>query len=603
VNAETRLSPNMPGTPAPERPLRRLLAYAAPHRGRVRLAATYSFLNKLFDLAPPLLIGAAVDVVVTREQSLIAGFGVVEPSHQLWALALLTVIIWGLESVFEYLFQVAWRNLAQDMQHQLRIELYDHVQSLDVAWFEERGTGGLMAVLNDDVNQLERFLDDGANDVLQVGTTVIAVSAAFFWMSPGVAALAMLPVPVILWGSLHYQKRIAPRYAEVRNRSALLNGQLANNLMGIETIKAYTNEDHEIGRIGHLSDDYQAANRAAIKLSSAFVPLIRMAIVVGFTATLIYGGHLAATGVLAVGAYSVLVFLTQRLLWPLTRLGHTLDQYQRACASTARVLDLLHTPVRIVGGEHAPGRVKGEVAFEAVRFAYPGREPILKGFDLRLPAGRTTAIVGPTGSGKSTLVRLLLRLHDPQGGRVTLDGVDISSFDLKALRDQVGLVSQQVFLFAGTVRENIAYGRLDADHAQIEAAARAAEAHDFIMELPQGYDTQVGERGLTLSGGQRQRISIARAFLKNPPILVLDEATSAVDNETELAIQRSLARIAVGRTTLVIAHRLSTIRAADRIDVLSEGRVVESGKHEQLLAQDGLYASLWRVQTGEATPH
>jgi ATP-binding cassette subfamily B protein len=579
--------------------LRALWHHAARHQRKVVQATACSILNKLFDLAPPALIGMAVDVVVEKENSLIAGWGVTSITGQLVVLAVLTVLIWGLESVFEYLFGVLWRGLAQSVQHDLRISAYAHMQHLEMGFFDTRSTGGLMAVLNDDVNQLERFLDNGANDVLQVGTTVIAVSAAFFWMSPGVAALSMLPVPVILWGSLRYQRRIAPRYADVRNRAALLNGQLANNLTGIETIKAYTNEAHEIERIGGLSNDYQTANRAAIHLSSAFVPLIRMAIVVGFTATLVYGGHLAATGVLAVGVYSVLVFLTQRLLWPLTRLGNTLDQYQRACASTARVLDLLNTPVRIQGGDHAPGRVRGEVAFEAVNFAYPEREPILQGFDLRLPAGQTTAVVGPTGSGKSTLVRLLLRLHDPQGGQVTLDGVDISRFDLKALRDQVGLVSQQVFLFAGTVRENIAYGRLDATDAQIETAARAAEAHDFIMALPQGYDTQVGERGLTLSGGQRQRISIARAFLKDPPILVLDEATSAVDNETELAIQRSLARIAVGRTTLVIAHRLSTIRHAHQVLVLEAGVITERGTHEALLAQGGTYARLWAVQTGE----
>jgi ATP-binding cassette subfamily B protein len=563
-------------------------------------AATCSVLNKLFDLAPPALIGVAVDVVVQREESLLASLGFASVMAQLWALAGLTILIWGLESVFEYLLGVLWRGLAQDVQHDLRVEAYAHLQRLDLSFFERESTGGLMAVLNDDVNQLERFLDGGANDVLQVATTVVAVSATFFALSPGVAGLAMLPVPVVLWGSLRYQARIAPRYAHVRNRAAAINAQLATNLAGMETIRASTTEGYEVARITRLSAEYQAANRAAIRLSAAFVPLIRMAIVVGFTATLVYGGHLALTGGLAVGAYSVLVFLTQRLLWPLTRLGQTLDQYQRAQASAGRVLDLLASPAPPASGVHTPERVAGAIAFEGVGFAHPGRAPLLTHFSLALEAGRTTAVVGPTGAGKSTLVRLLLRLHTPSAGRITLDGVDLADHDLTALRRQVGLVSQRLFLFAGTVAENIAYGRFFASAAEVETAARAAQAHDFIAALPQGYATPVGEGGLALSGGQRQRISLARALLQDPPILVLDEATSAVDNETELAIQRALHRICAGRTVLMIAHRLSTIRHADRILVLEAGRVTEDGRHADLVARGGTYARLWAVQTGQA---
>jgi ATP-binding cassette subfamily B protein len=311
----------------------------------------------------------------------------------------------------------------------------------------------------------------------------------------------------------------------------------------------------------------------------------------------------AVNGKMSVGTYSVLVFLIQRLLWPLTRLGDTFDQYQRAMASTNRVMDLLDTPIAIHTGEiDLPvATVRGEVELRNVTFAYQDRLPIIKNLSLHIPAGKTIAIVGSTGSGKSTLVKLLLRLYEVQSGTITVDGIEIQQLNLRDLRRCIGLVSQDVFLFHGSVAENIAYGSFDASDDEIIKAAKVAEAHQFIERLPQGYETIVGERGQKLSGGQRQRIAIARAILKNPPILILDEATSAVDNETEAAIQRSLERITVNRTTIAIAHRLSTIRNADRIYVMEYGQFVESGTHQELLEKNGVYASLWRVQSGLVT--
>jgi len=617
-----------------EHPLRRLLAYAAPHRRRLRLAAACSVINKVLDLAPPLLIGAAVDIVVEREDSWIASLGVPDVRDQMIVLAGLTVLIWVLESIFEYLHKILWRNLAQTVQHELRLDAWGHVQGLEMAWFEDRSTGGLMAVLNDDVNQLERFLDGGANELLQVTTTVIVIGGLFFALAPSVAWMGVAPMPFILWGSMRYQRLLAPRYAAVRREVGQLNHQLANNLGGIATIKSFTAEEHEVERLVRTSDDYRLANKAAIKLSSAFSPLIRMIIVVGFTAMMVFGGFLALDGALDVGAYSVMVFLVQRLLWPLTRLGETFDLFQRAMASTTRILDLLGTKATVSDGPRRLARddVVGELAFDDVRFAYrtgatllQGEEGLaglegsvptsagstastpggllpdtLRGLSMLMPAGETTAIVGATGAGKTTIIKLLLRFYDVTGGSITIDGVDLRELTLTDLRDAIGLVSQDVFLFHGTVAENIAYGRRGATRDEIIHAAQVSEAHEFIETLPQGYDTVVGERGQKLSGGQRQRVSLARAVLKDPPVLVLDEATSSVDNETEAAIQRSLARLAVGRTTIIIAHRLSTVRHAHRLYVMDAGRVAEMGTHDTLVEQGGIYATLWRVQTGEA---
>lgn len=583
-------------------PLRRLWRYADAYRGRILLASVYSFFNKAVDLAPPFLIGMAVDVVANGSDSLLGQVGIEDPKTQILAIAVLTFIIWSLESLMDYLASVEWRNLAQAIQHDLRVDTYEHIQELDVAYFENRESGDLMAVLNDDVNQLERFLDIGANEVIQMLTTVLLIGITFFVIAPSVAWLAYLPIPLILWGSMKFQRTIEPRYEAVRGEAAAINSQLANNIGGISTIKAFTAEQREVERISTASDRYQQANRSAIRLSSAFTPLIRIAILIGFTATLVWGGFLAIDGSLNIGLYSVMVFLTQRLLWPLTRLGQTVDLYQRAMASTKRILNVLDSdPVIVDGATPLPAAAgTGRLEFEDVTFSYEPGYPVLHDISLVIEPSNTTAFVGSTGSGKTTLVKLLFRFYDVDEGTVRLDGVDVRSLPQKDLRNTMALVSQDVFLFHGTVIENIAYGVPHATRDEVIEAATLAEADDFIRSLPDGYDTLIGERGQKLSGGQRQRISLARALLTDSPILVLDEATSAVDNETEAAIQRSLARVSHNRTMVVIAHRLSTIRSADRIYVIDDGRIAQVGTHEELIAVPGIYRSLWDVQTGAA---
>lgn len=581
--------------------LRRLWGYARGHRGRVVLAATWTTLGKVMDVMPEILIGAAIDVIVRGEGSFVATvFGVSDAWQQLLALTVVNAVVWILESVFGYLSATVWRNLSQTIQHEVRTELYSRVQGLEVAYFEDRSSGGLLAVLNDDVNQLERFLDNGAASILTVFWNVVLVGAVFAASSWLLTLLAFLPIPLIVFGSVKYQKLLEPRYARVREAVAELSATLSANLGGIATIKAFTAEGREASRLRGVSEEYRVANREAIRFSAAFVPLIRMAILAGFTCTLLVGGWLVLNDRLEVALYSVLVFMTQRLLWPLTALGETLDLYRRSMASADRIFRLMDVrPSMVEGTRSLAGLVRGEVRFEGVWFGYgPGAE-VLKGLDLEVPAGETHAIVGATGAGKSTILRLLLRFYEADRGRVTVDGVDVRELGFASLRGAVGYVSQDVFLFHGSVRDNIAYGRPGASAAEVEAAARAAEAHEFILELAEGYETVVGERGQKLSGGQRQRLSLARAILRDPAILVLDEATSAVDNETEAAIQRSLAVVTRGRTSLVVAHRLSTVRDAHRIWVLEGGEVVESGTHQELVRGGGLYAALWRVQTGE----
>ena len=581
-------------------PLARLIFQLREYRGTIILASICSILNKFWDLAPPVLIGIAVDVVALREESFLGELGWSDPRDQFLILVALTVVIWVLESLFEYFYAVLWRNLAQTAQHELRMSAYQHIQDLEMRWFSQQTTGGLMAIMNDDVNQLERFLDQGATDLLQVATTVVVVGGIMFLIAPEVAILAIIPVPVIVIGSFMFQRRIGERYTRVREEVADLNSLLNNNLSGITTIKSFTAEKREIERVREASETYLKANQSAITLSASFVPLIRMAILFAFTANMLVGGWMALDGRLSIGAYSVIVFITQRLLWPLTRLGQTFDLYQRAMASTTRVLDLLDTDIGIVEGDVTIQKISGDIEFKDLTFSYHGRSPVYEGLSLAIKPGETLGIVGSTGAGKTTLMNLLMRLHDPQSGHVELDGVDIKNLTLNCLRGSIALVSQNTTLFPGSVRENILYGRPDANQEELINSAEVAEAIEFIESLPDGWETDVGEDGHRLSGGQRQRLAIARAVLKDAPILVLDEATSNVDNETEAALQRSIEKLSINRTTIIIAHRLSTVRNADRIAVLDNGKISEMGSHDELIEASGLYSRLWAVQTGAA---
>lgn len=580
--------------------LKDLFSYSHEYKGRIYKACLFSVLNKILDLFPPVLIGLAVDTVVKANNSFLAQFGNWDQFEQLTIIGVFTVLIWGLESYYEYLYSVHWKTLAQLIQHKIRMETYAHLQRLDTAYFESQQSGDMIAIVNDDVNQLERFLDVGVNELIQVAVTVTVIGAIYFYKSPYLAAMSFVTMPLIVYGSIWFQKFLTPLYLKVRDQVGLLTSELSNNLQGIITIKSFAREDESHRKIGDLSKGYFSANEQAIHISSLFTPLIRMLVMVGFLMTLLIGGKLTLEGQIEVGTYSVLIFLIQRLLWPLTRLGQTLDLFQRAMASVHRIFRLLHTPIKIQDGrlDIQPNQIKGRLSFSHVNFSYHTGYSVLKNFNLQVAPGESLGLVGSTGSGKSSLIKLIQRLYEPDSGEILLDDRPLRDYTFKSLRSAIALVSQDVYLFHGSVIENLRFAHPEATQAQVHAACKQAMIHEFILSLPEGYDTIVGERGQRLSGGQKQRLSIARALLTQAPIVILDEATSAVDNVTESQLQLELKQALKNKTSIIIAHRLSTVVSCDRIIVMTKGRIEEEGPHTQLTTNNGTYASLWKVQAG-----
>lgn len=579
-----------------------LLRYLKPWRFRVFRASIFSGLNKIFDIAPEVLIGVAVDLVVKRNESFVASLGIESVNNQVLFLGGITFVIWALESLFEYLYLIEWRSLAQKVEHSLRVSAYDHAQRLELNWHEKQTTGNISAILNDDVNQLERFLNNGVNQIIQVIISTIIIGFIFFYISPLIASIAILPVPIIFFMSLFFQKKLSPRYKSIREKVGVLNSSIINNLMGIQTIKSFMTFDFEKGIIKGLSDDYQKENIKAISISSAFNPLIRMGVLAGFLGTILIGSHMALNNTIEVGSYSVLVFLTQRFLWPFTSLSTLIDDFERSMASSNRIFDLIQTKKKIINHPNAIiiDSLMNDITFNEISFNYDGKENLFKNFNLKIPFGSSVGIVGDTGSGKTTIAKLLLRLYEPTDGSIYIGKYNINEIDINSLRKKIGIVSQDSFLFNSTIKNNISYGITNPLIEDIEDAAIQSQSIEFIDKLPFGFDTAVGERGQTLSGGQQQRIAIARTLMRQPDIIIFDEATSSVDNKTEQLIQQALFDIRKGRTSIIIAHRLSTIRNCSNIFVLKDGEIIEEGNHDYLVSlKKSYYSQLWNIQTGK----
>jgi ATP-binding cassette subfamily B protein len=601
-----------------ENPMKRLfLAYGRDYLPQVTVGIFASVFARLLDLLPPLMLGIAIDAVFYQDAPFSEQIPLVVlpdawlptgQEAQFWFTIGVIGAAFGIGAAFHWIRNWGFNAFAQNIQHDVRTDTYDKMQRLNMEFFSDKQTGEMMSILSNDVNRLERFLNDGMNSLFRLSVMVVGIGGLLFWINWQLALVALLPVPIIGGFTYVFIKTIQPKYAEVRSSVGKMNSRLENNLGGIQVIKSSNTEPYESDRVDDVSMDYFDANWDAIKTRIKFFPGLRVLAGIGFVVTFVIGGLWVFqdappgpfTGDLSVGMFVVFILYTQRFIWPMAQFGQIINMYQRARASSARIFGLMDEPSRLAEDPDAEELTvgDGDVVYDDVSFGYD-EETIVSDIDFEVGGGETLALVGPTGAGKSTVLKLLLRMYDVDEGAIRIDGQDVRDVTLKSLRRSIGYVGQSSYLFYGTVRENITYGTFEATDEEVREAARAAEAHEFIENLPDGYDTMVGERGVKLSGGQRQRVTIARAVLKDPDLLVLDEATSDVDTETEMLIQRSLDRLTADRTTFAIAHRLSTIKDADTILVLEGGEIVERGTHDELLDNGGLYAHLWGVQAGE----
>ncbi|MBT4060284.1 MAG: ABC transporter ATP-binding protein [Euryarchaeota archaeon] len=578
------------------RQLWRILPYVKSYRKRFTLGILSNALARAFDLLPFVAMGLLTDSILAGNISEVEEFAF----YGILILAAFT----GL-AIAQGISNYCWETLAQYLQHDIRMAAFDSLIKMEIRYFEDRQTGDIMSVLSADVNQLENFLSDASTSMIRI---VITFSTGFIilaWMSWKLALILFIPIIFIMPLIYFFSTRVQKKYRESRQSFGDINAVLSNNISGMGVVQAYNAETYEAERVGGESSSYKDHAIGATVQRTKFLPGIYVIAGIAFGLLATAGGYLmlqgAENGGISPGQFVTFLLMSTRMSMPLFILGMLVNQIQKSEASARRVFAMVDLEPSIIDKEGVESLEDpaNAIAFEEVHFAYPNGNKVLNGVSFALKRNQSVGIVGPTGAGKSTIVKLLLRYYETDGGTISMNGSDIHDLKLSSIRNQIGYVSQDVYLFHGTVRENIAYADQGASEESIEDAAALAGAKDFIEGFPEGYDTIVGDRGVKLSGGQRQRISLARAILRRPPLLILDEATSAVDTRTEEIIQRNLNQFKDGRMTVAVAHRLSTIRDADLILVLVEGVVVERGTHNELISQDGVYADLWAVQTGE----
>lgn len=595
-----------------DRPMLRLFTrYGRQYPFPVGVALVSNLISPLLGLAPAYLLALAIDALFTGERPfalpVIPSSFASSPDDQLLLVFGLMMGAYVSNAVLTWFGSWGWAKFAENVQHSLRTDVYDQMQRLGMAFFADKQTGELMSILTSDVNRLEGFLNGWLGRILNILVQVVGVMVVMLTINWQLGLVALLPAPFLTLISYGFVRTVRPKYRAARGTFGDLAARLENNLSGIAVVKSFTTEPFESERVEDASESHMEARWAARRWSVRFGPGLTLINGAGFAVVfavggwwLLFGPPLFFSGSITVGTVVLFLQYTRQIQGPMSQAGILLNNYERVKASAERVFVLMDYPITI---PERPDAVDfdtsdGRIAFSDVTFAYPDGEQAISGVSFTVSSGEMIGLVGPTGSGKSTLMKLLMRLYDTDEGSIRIDSVDIRDITLHSLRGLIGYVGQESFLFTGTVRENIAYG-MTASESEITRAAKRANAHEFITDLEDGYDTEVGQRGDRLSGGQRQRIAIARAILKDPDIIILDEATSHVDNETEVLIQRSLEQLIENRTTFSIAHRLSTVRNADRIIVLEDGEITEHGQHHELLAHDDLYANLWRVQVGE----
>ena len=577
--------------------IRRVAGYLRPYPLLASGTIACAVLGQVAAFAYPKLTRFVLDDVITPGRRDLLGGAIVG-----------LLAAFALRDAFNSLRIRLNNRFEQNVIFDIRRQVYGRLQELPPAWFDHRATGDLMTRVIEDVGAMERLLIDGTEQGVVAVLGVVGVATLLFLNDPFLAGVALVPVPLLVAGGVWYTRTAASRYRARSRASSAMNALLMDNLQGIRQIKLFGREAHEEARFAERADALRQGALTVMKAWAAYNPVMQFAAALGTVLVLWLGGRKVLDGSMSAGALVEFLLFLGMFYAPLNVLHQLNQMSQSARAAGERIFDILDAPPEPPGdgpaeahpGASAPHRFRGDVVFSGVSASYEGRAEALAGIDLEVRAGQTIALVGPTGAGKSTLVNLLPRFYPIAAGRVTIDGRPLESIPLAHLRSQIAVVSQEPFLFNGTIRENILYGRLDASEAEMIAAAETANAAEFIRRLPEGFETRVGERGIRLSVGEKQRISIARALLKDAPILILDEATASVDTATERLIQEALRRLMSHRTSLVIAHRLGTIRDADLIVVLKDGRIVERGTHTGLLAAEGLYARLHRAQEATA---
>ena len=568
--------------------LARVLSYLKPYRKGVATTLFLAIATTLLDLVPPWLIKLIID-------------GLVESKESLWIYGPIAGLacIYLTRNFTNHRRIMINNKVEQNVVFDLRSDVYRALQNLSLNYFENHSTGELMSRANDDVNYVERIFIDGVEQVVTAILTLIGISVILFYMHWKLALVALLPIPFLAYGAWIYTSKAHDQYHVVRKRAAKMNAKLQDSISGIRETLAFNRQLHEIKQFEKRSRDYCDGTLAVMRLWAFYSPTMMFLGSLGTVLILLYGVGLVQAGAITVGSLVAFVGYLALFYTPINQLHSVNHMLQHALASGERLFEIIDTVPAVQEAPHAilpSTNVRGTIQFDRVGFSYIPGKPTLQEVDFTIAAGETIALVGHTGSGKSTLVKLLMRFYDAQSGDILIDGHPVKDLKLSYLREQIGLVAQDPFLFNGTVAENILYGNIEANREQVVSAAVSAHADPFIKNLPEGYDTLVGERGVKLSGGEKHRIAIARTFLKNPPILILDEATSSVDTETESHIKQALDTLMAGRSTLIIAHRLSTLEGADRVLVMKQGKLVETGVHDDLITSDSEYAQLFRQQ-------